>query len=95
MSIAEFLREYVEYTVKKLVDTPDEVEIFSSVSTKSVIIQIKVAKTDCGKVIGKKGRTIESLKVLVLAVKNTNFSGDNKRVSLEILEDETNGFSYE
>lgn len=94
MNIAEFLREYVEYTVKKLVDKPDEVIVQSSVSTKSVIIQVKVAKEDCGKVIGKRGRTIESLKVLVLAIKNTNFSGDNKRISLEILEDETNSFSY-
>ena len=94
MNIAEFLREYVEYTVKKLVDTPEEVRVQSSVSTKSVIIQVKVAKSDCGKVIGKKGRTIESLKVLVLAIKNTNFSGDNKRISLEILEDETTSFTY-
>ena len=74
ISIAEFLREYVEYTVKKLVDNPGEVQVFSSVSTKSVIIQVKVAKSDCGKVIGKRGRSIESLKVLVLAIKNTNFS---------------------
>ncbi len=94
ISIAEFLREYVEYTVKKLVDNPDEVQVFSSVSTKSVIIQVKVAKSDCGKVIGKRGRSIESLKVLVLAIKNTNFSGDNKRISLEILEDEESNFSY-
>ena len=88
-TISEMLTEYVEFTVKKLVDHPEEVDVNIMISTKSVIAQIKVAPIDCGKVIGKRGRTIESLKVLVLAIKNTHFSDDNRRVSLEILEDET------
>jgi len=89
-TITDILKEYVEFTVKKLVDNPDEVEVKIMISTKSVIVQIKVAKIDCGKVIGKRGRTIESLKVIVLAIKRTHFSEDNRRVSLEILEEETN-----
>lgn len=92
MGMSELLKEYVELTVQKLVDNPKDVEVFITVSTKSVIVQIRVNKSDCGKVIGKKGRTIESLKILVLAIKNTHFSEDTRRVSLEILEDEA--FSY-
>ena len=88
MNMSELLKEYVEATVRKLVDSPDEVDINIMISTKSVIVQIKVAKQDTGKVIGKRGRTIESLKVIVLAIKNTHFSEDSRRVSLEILEEE-------
>ena len=88
------LKEQVESFTKLVVDTPDEVRVSSSVSTKAVIIQIKVEKQDCGKIIGKRGRTIEALKVLVLAVKNTQFPEDSRRIMLEVLEDENSSFTY-
>lgn len=91
-SMSDMLLEYVDTTIKKLVDYPEEVDIDISVSTKTVIIQIKSAKTDLGKIIGKKGRTIEALKILVMAIKNTKYSDDNRRISLEILEDENYSF---
>jgi len=91
--MSELLVEFVETTVKKLVDKPEEVRINVVVSTKSVIVQIRVSKEDCGKVIGKKGKTIDALKVIALAIKNTRFP-DSRRVSLEILEDESSSFSY-
>jgi len=93
MNMATELQEYVEYNVRRLVDRPDDVDVNVTISTKTVIIQIKVDQTDCGKVIGKKGRTIESLKVLTLAIKNTNFENDNRKVILEILEDEDSSFA--
>ena len=93
MNISELLREYVENTTKKLVDNPNEVEISIMLSTKSVIVQIKTAKGDCGKIIGKKGRTVEAMKIITLAIKNTHFPEDNRRVSLEILEEEISNFS--
>ena len=68
--------------------------MFTSISTKTVIVQIKVEKTDCGKIIGKHGRTIESLKVICLAAKNTQFPNDSRRVVLEVLEDENTDFTY-
>lgn len=91
--MSELLEEFVETTVKKLVDKPEEVKINVVVSTKSVIVQIRVSREDCGKVIGKKGKTIDALKVIALAIKNTRFP-DSRRVSLEILEDESSSFSY-
>ena len=90
--ISETLRKYVEETVKLIVDKPEDVLVSCVVSTKSIIIQIKTDKTDCGKVIGKKGKTIDSIKVLSLAIKNTTFPQDVRKVIIEILEDETSGF---
>ena len=92
--MSDLLQSYVAETTKKIVDSPDDVRITSSISTKAVIIQIKVAQSDCGKIIGKRGRTIDALKVLCLAIKNTNFPEDSRRVLLEVLEDENSSFSY-
>ncbi len=91
-SMSELLTEFVTDNIKKLVDHPKEVEVDITISTKSVIIQIKSLKSDLGKIIGKKGRTIDALKVITLAIKNTHFPRDTRRVSLEIIEDETSSF---
>lgn len=91
-SIIESVKSFVEYVVKLIVDKPKEVEIYVNTTTKSVLVQIKVAKEDIGKVIGKKGRTIDSLKLITTVVKNTQFLGDNKDVFIEIIEDEKSNF---
>lgn len=93
-SISDMLKDYVERETKSIVDNPDEVNVSVSVSTKAVIIQIKVVQSDCGKIIGKRGRTIDAMKVLCLAKKNTNFPEDSRRVMLEVLEDENSSFCY-
>jgi len=90
--MTDLLQEYITNTIKLLVDNPDEVRITISISTKSVLIQIKSAKSDLGKIIGKKGRTIESLKIITLAIKNTHFPRDVRNISLEIIEDERSSF---
>ena len=92
--MSDLLQSYVEETTKRIVDKPDDVKATASISTKAVILQIKVAQSDCGKIIGKRGRTIDALKVLCLAIKNTNFPEDSRRVMLEVLEDENSGYSY-
>lgn len=91
-SMSDLLSEYVTDTIKRLVDNPEDVNIFITVSTKSVIVQIKSKKEDLGKIIGKKGRTIDALKIITLAIKNTHFPQDTRRVSLEIIEDENSSF---
>lgn len=93
-SMSELLQEYIVNTVKLIVDRPDDVDVNVSISTKNVIVQIQVHKTDCGKIIGKKGRTIESLKILSSAIKNTNFPRDARLVSIEVLEDENDSYNY-
>jgi predicted RNA-binding protein YlqC (UPF0109 family) len=92
--MADSLQEYVEQTTKKIVDNPAEVEVTCSISTKAVIVQIRVEKRDCGKIIGKRGKTIDALKLLCLAIKNTNHPNDSRRVLLEVLEDENSDFTY-
>ncbi len=92
--MSNLLQEQVENCTKLVVDSPQDVEVAISVSTKAIIIQIRVAKEDCGKIIGKRGRTIESLKVLCLAIKNTQFPEDSRRIMLEVLEDENSNFTY-
>ncbi len=88
------LQDYIENTTKAVVDKPEVVEVSVSVSTKAIIVQIRVDQSDCGKIIGKKGRTIDALKILCLAIKNTNYPDDSRRVMLEVLEDENSDFSY-
>ena len=92
MNMSEILQKYVNSTIQKIVDNPEDVKTTATVSTKSVMIQIKSDQNDLGKIIGKKGRTIESLKVLTLAIKNTQFPRDTRRVVLEIIEDEDSSF---
>jgi hypothetical protein len=91
-SITETIKELIEYLVKKIVDKPNEIEINVSSTTKSIIVQIKSAKDDIGKIVGRTGRTINALKIITAVVKNTQFLGDKKDVFIEIIEDEKTDF---
>ena len=93
-NMSEMLNDFVKDTTKNIVDEPESVEVKTSVSTKAVIIQVRVHDKDCGKIIGRRGRTIDALKVLCLAIKNTQFPNDSRRVMLEVLEDEETNFNY-
>jgi uncharacterized protein len=77
-------RDFVEYVVKQIVDTPDEVEVTRSVDEMGVLITLKVSKEDMGKVIGKSGQTAKSLRVLLRVIGSKN----NARVNLKIVEPE-------
>jgi predicted RNA-binding protein YlqC (UPF0109 family) len=88
------LRDFVKDTTEKIVDKPEDVDVKTTVSTKAVIVQVRVDDKDCGKIIGRRGRTIDALKVLCLAIKNTQFPSDSRRVMLEVLEDENSQFNY-
>lgn len=62
------MKELLEYIVKELVDSPDNVEITEEEEDeKTVIFKLKVAEDDLGKVIGKKGRTANALRVVMRA----------------------------
>jgi len=76
------LKDLVEFLSKSLVDQPEKVSV-SEVNKNSVTVyELRVAKEDIGKVIGKKGRTAQSLRTL-LAAAGTKLG---KRTSLEIIE---------
>ena len=93
-NIGEKLKFFVESIIQTLVDNPQEVDIYVSLTTKSIIVQIHTDQSDCGKIIGKKGRTIEALKIIILAMKNTQYPEDSRKISVEVLEDEDSDFSY-
>ena len=85
------MKEFVAYIVKNLVDHPDKVSINEIGGTQSLIIELSVEKSDIGKIIGKKGKTINAIRTLLMSVASRN----GIRVSLEILEDEENSAPQE
>jgi uncharacterized protein len=58
-------RELVEYLAKALVDKPEEVVVQELKGTQTTVIELKVAKEDVGKVIGKQGRTAHALRIIL------------------------------
>ena len=77
------MKEFVEYIVKNLVDYPDKVRINEVGGTHTLIIELAVEKSDIGKIIGKKGKTINAIRTLLMSVASRN----GLRVNLEIIED--------
>ncbi len=62
------MRETIELVVKALVDDADAVEVREIEREGAMRIEVRVAQTDMGKVIGKQGRTVRALRSLVYAV---------------------------
>ena len=61
------MKEVLEYLAQALVDEPDSVEVTEVNGERSVILQLRVAPDDMGKVIGKRGRTVKAMRSLVRA----------------------------
>lgn len=76
------MKDLVEYIVKSLVDKPEEVSINELKSEKTVILELKVAQQDIGKVIGKQGRIIKAIRIVINAAAAKSMT----RVVLEILD---------
>lgn len=90
-SITQTMKNFIEGIVKLIVDNPDKVFIEVTNTTKLILVQIKADKSDIGKIIGKNGRTINSLNVLASVVKKTLIC-ETKAVFIEIIEDEKPSF---
>lgn len=78
----EELRHLIEVMAKALVDFPEQVNVAEVEGEQTTVIELKVAKEDLGKIIGKEGRTARSLRTILAAV-STKL---RKRSVLEILE---------
>jgi predicted RNA-binding protein YlqC (UPF0109 family) len=76
------LRDLVEFMAKSLVDQPDEVDVNEIIGEQTTVIELKVAKEDLGKVIGKQGRTARSMRTIL----NAASTKLQKRSVLEIVE---------
>ncbi|MSP56080.1 MAG: KH domain-containing protein [Myxococcales bacterium] len=77
------VRGLVEAIVKALVDTPEQVVVTEVEGTHSCVLELSVARTDVGKVIGKRGIHADAIRRIVHAVGGKN----RKRYVLEILEE--------
>lgn len=76
------LKEVVEFMVKSLVDLPDQVEVKEVIGEQTTVVELKVAKQDLGKVIGKQGKTARAMRTILTAAS----AKVNKRSVLEIVE---------
>jgi len=76
------MKEFVEFIVKHLVDKPDEVSVNEVDGQRTIVFELRVGEGDMGKVIGKRGQTAKSLRILLAAAA----AKIGKRAVLEILE---------
>lgn len=74
------MKELVEVIAKALVDFPDEVVVTETESEKTIVIKLKVAALDMGKIIGKQGRIAKAIRSVVKAVA----AREEKKVIVEI-----------
>ncbi|MBR1701308.1 MAG: KH domain-containing protein [Lachnospiraceae bacterium] len=75
------MKELVEVVAKALVDHPEEVVVTEKKEGRNIVIELHVAASDMGKVIGKQGRIAKAIRTVVKAAS----SKDNARVDVEIV----------
>ena len=76
------LKDLIEFVSKSLVDVPEKVVVTEVVEGETIRVELKVDKSDLGKVIGKQGRTARALRTIL----NAASTKLNKRTILEIIE---------
>ena len=76
------MKELVEVIAKSLVDNPDEVTVTETENEKAIVLELRVAQSDMGKVIGKQGRIAQSIRAVVKAAA----SKEDKKVIVEIVQ---------
>lgn len=75
-------KELLEYIVKNLVSMPEEVQINETTVDNKMILKLKVAKEDMGRIIGKDGRIIRSIREII----NAYASRNHEKVSVDVEE---------
>lgn len=76
------MKELIEYVARALVDHPDQVEVSEVEGNQTSVLELKVAKEDLGKIIGKQGRTARAMRTILSAAS----AKVRKRTVLEIIE---------
>jgi hypothetical protein len=77
------MRELVQYLARQLVNNPDAVDVTETQSDTALVLELKVAREDLGRIIGKQGRTAKSIRTIL----NAAASRTNRKVVLEIVEE--------
>ncbi len=75
------MKELVEFVARSVVDDPDSVRVSEAEGEKTIILELRVAEGDMGKVIGKEGRVAEAVRTLLKVAA----ARQGKRVVLQIL----------
>lgn len=75
------MKQLLEHIVRALVDRPDQVDVQQTVEGRMIILELRVAPEDMGKVIGKQGRIARSIRTVIGAAAHAA----DKRVMLEII----------
>jgi uncharacterized protein len=76
------MKDLIEYVVKALIDHPDELRIAEIEGERTIVYELRCHPDDVGKVIGKSGKTVGALRVLL----STVASRQNRRAMLEVVE---------
>ena len=76
------MKELVEVIAKSLVDYPDQVVVTETDNEKAIVLELRVAQSDMGKVIGKQGRIAKAIRSVVKAAA----SKEEKKVIVEIMQ---------
>lgn len=76
------MKELIQYIAQALVDYPEKVSVTEIEGNQTSVLELKVAKEDLGKVIGKQGRTAQAMRTLLSAAS----AKIKKRAVLEIIE---------
>lgn len=63
-----FVKDFIEYLIKNIVNQPDSVKITVKEENKKSLVEIRVAPEDVGKIVGKKGRVIHSLRTIAMSI---------------------------
>ena len=77
------MKEAVEKIIKSLVGDPDAVEVAESGDAKNVRIEVRVAESDMGRVIGREGRTVKAIRSILFVAGQKQ----HKRFQLDLVED--------
>ena len=76
------VKDFVEHVVSRIIDRPDELHVEVVEGDRAIVVETRVAPIDAGRVIGRDGRTINALRVLVMAIA----ARSGKRAVLDVVE---------
>lgn len=76
------MKELLTYIIQSLVENPDEVSVTERKAEGETVFEVRVAEGDMGKVIGRQGRVVKEIRVLMKAVAQRK----GKKVSVEIMD---------
>ena len=76
------MKDLITFIAKALVDNPEQVQVLEVGGNHTKVLELKVAKVDVGKIIGKRGRTAQAMRTILGAAS----AKENKRTVLEIVD---------